>query len=62
MTKKLLPLALAAATFSSIATTSHAQDQVDVDFYGSARLGFDIVDAGTNDDGANGRDLSLIHI
>ena len=53
MLKKLLPLAVIAATLS---TTTQAQDDVKVDFYGSARLGFDIVDAGTSDDGANGRD------
>ena len=42
-----------------LSTTAYAADPTlqDVDFYGSVRVGVDNIDAGTSDDGANGRDF-----
>jgi predicted porin len=51
---KALPWVLALSTASTLAT---AQPTVDTQVYGSLRLGFDVIDAGTDDDGGNGRDF-----
>jgi len=45
-----MPLVLA------IPLSSGAEEQPTTDFYGSLRVGVNIVDAGTSYDGANGRD------
>lgn len=45
--------------FSFVCGISHAAEPTiqDIDFYGSVRVGVDSIDAGTSDDGANGRDF-----
>ncbi len=50
-------LAALAASCLSVAAHSATPTLDDVDFYGSLRLGIDNIDAGTQDDGANGRDF-----
>lgn len=56
---KITSLALLVGSAMSWSVSSHAQsiDDIDVKAYGSIRVGVDSIDAGTEDDGANGRDF-----
>lgn len=57
MKVNLISFTIAALLGSAFAAQAQSIDDIDVDFYGSIRVGVDNIDAGTEDDGANGRDF-----